>query len=252
MAEVVAARLGGATLIQFDTPGVGLTTAPRLSFRDRLRTLRGNLSAQTSLIVAGLQETCPNTQQVDLWGYSLGAYTVSAVAMSAEFEKRGFSVGSVSLIEAANGQSRRLLPLFVAMGKEDKAATDRYLRETHALGFAVTAYDRDPDDPSKKLPGRQLPVRFDSLIVGAALRKGFAGDVAKSGVFDGIPTVMYRANASTIARADENMETAEVLGARLVELRPPEGDDPHRHPFWLSMGAAGMLASAIAEYRSRG
>jgi pimeloyl-ACP methyl ester carboxylesterase len=258
--DIAIANALEARVIGIDTPGAGLDkrTVGKTNLRQKWDALQGRLEGHGDLQVRALLDVLKgDTDQLNFIGYSLGAFAVTAMLRSQKFTESGLQVGGIGFVEAVNDQDWPLLGshgLQQTIARED-AANERYLRETQALGYEATAYDRDSNDLSLKHPeGRKLPIRLDSLLLGAGMRKGFADDFAAHlrETAAGTPIALYRANASGVARPEANEATATALRARLVEILPPNEDEPHRHPMWHSMGAAAMLAREIGKNIKKG
>lgn len=257
LAEALKARIIG-----IDLPGIGIDKgyAKTPISQKWEAAVHGNIGRYANLQVKALKEVLGEDEKeatVNFLGYSLGVHAAVAMRMSEELANSSLTVESMHLVEAVNDQEwPSINRLFKAIMKEDEA-TNRYLLETHKLGLGITAYDRSPEDPTQKLKDKSLPRRLDSVAVALGMRRGFAEKFAQfkenhSDTFSNAPITIYRANGSGIARPEANEQTADTLGARFVELRPPENDPPHQHAIWLSMGAVGVLAAKIAEYHREG
>lgn len=257
LAEALKARVIG-----IDLPGIGIDEdyAKTALSQKWDAAAHGNIRRYADLQVKALKEVLGEDEKetkINFLGYSLGVHAAVAMRMSEELANSNVTVESMHLVEAVNDQQwPSITRLFKAIMKEDEA-TNRYLLETHKLGLGVTAYDRNPENPTQKLKDKSLPRRLDSVAVALGMRKGFAEKFAQfkdghADEFSDAPVTIYRANGSGIARPEANEQTADALGAHFVELYPPENDLPHQHAIWLSMGAVGVLAAKIAEYHQKG
>lgn len=253
--DIAIANSLEARVISPDTPGISLNDiAYPTSLHEKWRLLQGKSLENTRLQIDALQEVLEGsigqTTEVGFIGYSLGAQAVAHIVTHPNFN---LAISGIGLIEAVNDRPWKLPQLQKAIASED-AATNRYLMETFHSGYPVTAFDRNPNNPEEKIRGKSLPLKLDMLLIGAGMRKGFGETFAHhmQSKHQDTPIGIYRANGSTVARQDDNVRTAEALKARFVELHPTAESEPHRHPIWHSMGAAGLIATLMYTHLKRG
>ena len=259
LTDGVLADAMGARIIAIDTPGAGLHISGKTTFRQKLKLLRGNFSDHARLQLEAVKELDLGDDPIDkvgLIGYSLGAKAVASML------EQDIEVESIDMIEAVNDRNWLLPKLLRNMMREDKQV-DEYLLETKKAqppatiekpsGPRITAYDRDPEDPTKVIKGMGVPQSTDTKLVALGMgTAGFAKRLVKyrnanPKKFEDVPINIYRAENSSMARRHTNMKLAQEAGAHYTELSSGNREKPLGHRFLLALGRVAALGKEMAK-----
>ncbi|MBI3494896.1 hypothetical protein HY004_02865 [Candidatus Saccharibacteria bacterium] len=255
-----------ARVIGVDTPGVGLSRIrSRSGFDQKLEAIKGRIDTSAAAQLLAIRSRTGlsyENEPVRYWGYSMGAWSVAAMVGSPQV----FQVEGVDLPEAVNDQpwgvvGKNGLPSKI--GAEDESI-DHYLEQNFQYPELLQPYDRFSEHFREKIPGKRLPVRMQSLLLGMGMRKPFAPGLVqaieadkRAGGRSGLamaPINLYKAEGSGVSRLEANEATAEQLrkvhpNVGFFVMRSSGFDIPLSHNFYHSVPNVAILASAIARAR---
>lgn len=206
--------------------------------------------------------------RVQLFGQSLGAYSVTAMArvLAGESFNKSLHVDKMTLFEPVNAYGNyylaNQLKMLRSLATTEDARRQVYLDENEAIGHPMRAFEQLSSETAaidKHVKSRPAQI-VATYASGAGLRKGLhtaLADAAKNTSSDGpllaeADIIAVRATDSTVSHAKDLLELESAAreggsSVRLVEFSSAEHDDtPSSHHFPDSLGRMADLAVYLA------
>lgn len=248
-----------ARIISIDIPGIGLNQSAQSSDEWMNEAKQGSLASRSKAMIEGLVKGF-ELEELNLIGYSLGAWATAAIVANPALLSHNLKIGSVDLVEPVNDQNWGYLSVIKAI-KGEFGRAGRYKRET-SKHFPTLPPRIHPENGSSLKP-ESTKFLLEEMALGRGLSVGFAPMLAEAikkdsannttGLSTG-PFAIYRANGSSATRPQAVETTLEMLAksgqSNLSYYEIVHPKEPHHHLLWHSMGAVAMLATHIGSERN--
>lgn len=255
LADVLKARI-----ISIDIPGIGLNQSAQSSDKWMDEAKQGSLASRSKAMIEGLVKGF-ELEELNLIGYSLGAWATAAIVANPALLSHNLKIGSVNLVEPVNDQNWGYLSVIKAI-KGEFGRAGRYKRET-SKHFPTLPPRIHPENGSSLKP-ESTKFLLEEMALGRGLSVGFAPmlaeaikkDSASTTGLSTAPFTIYRANGSSATRPQAVETTLDMLAKSghgnlsYYEIIHPPKDKSHHHLLWHSMGAVAMLAAHIGSERN--